>query len=265
MTVAAPSQSGYGELLRGWRQQRRFSQLELATLADVSSRHVSFLETGRARPSREMVLHLADYLDVPLREQNELLLAAGYAPAYPTRHLEEAAMQPATEALDMILAAHEPYPAIIIDRHWNLVSANAAALLLTSRVDAALLAPPVNVIRISVHPNGLAPHIANFAEYAHHLVARLRRQLEHTADAELEDLLAETLERCGPALLEQSTRGESVVLPLHLQVGGNRLALFSTVAVFGAPQEVTLAELAIETFYPADQATAAILRTWSTD
>lgn len=230
-------------------------------MAEVSSRHLSFLETGRARPSREMVLHLAEHLDVPLRERNAMLLAAGFAPTYPTKPLDDASMRPVTSALDAVLAAHQPYPAVIVDRHWNLVSANPVAFLLTSEVDhQELLDPPVNVIRLSFHPGGLAPHILNFPEYAAHLVARLRRQVDHTADPVLTALLEEACEHTGTNAAEADHGPDEVVLPMRLRLGSDELTLFSTIAVFGAPREVTLDELAIEAFYPADDATAAILQ-----
>lgn len=264
MGVAAPVTAhapGFGELLRGWRQRRRLSQLNLAGRAEVSSRHLSFIETGRARPSREMVLHLAEALDVPLRERNGLLVAAGFAPVYAASPLDEARMTPVRDALEMVLAAHDPYPAVVVDGTWNLVSANPAAFRLTDQVAPELLEPPLNVVRISVHPRGLAPHIVNFGQYAGHLLGRLRRQAERTADPALIELLAEAVEYCGASVTEAIPAPDDVVLPLRLRVADTELSLFSTISVFGAPRDVTIDELAIEMFYPADDATASALRT----
>ena len=180
-----------GELLRAWRRRRSLSQLELALEADVSSRHVSFLETGRARPSREMVLRLAEHLEIPLRERNSLLLAAGFAPLYAERSLEEPEMAPVQQALDRFLRAHEPYPAVILDRHYNLISANDAASVLTEGVEPELLEPPANALRVTLHPRGMAPRILNMTEWSAHLLHRLRRQASITGDPELEELYAE--------------------------------------------------------------------------
>ncbi len=207
-----------------------------------------------------MVLHLAEALDVPLRERNALLVAAGFAPVYAASPLDEARMTPVRDALEMVLAAHEPYPAVVVDGTWNLVSANPAAFRLTEQVAPELLEPPLNVVRISVHPRGLAPHIVNFEQYASHLLGRLRRQAERTADPALIELLAEAIEWCGPSVSEAVPAPDDVVLPLRLRLGGMELSLFSTISVFGAPRDVTIDELAIEMFYPADEATASALR-----
>src|SRR5579884_3609275 len=174
-----------GEMIRSWRRRRSLSQLELALEADVSSRHVSFLETGRARPSREMVLRLAEHLDIPLRERNRLLLAAGYAPLYSERSLQAPEMAPVHQALDRFLRAHEPYPAVVIDRHHNLVSANDALGSLTDGVAPELLASPANALRVALHPDGMAPRTLNLAEWSAHLLHRLRREATLTADPEL--------------------------------------------------------------------------------
>ena len=191
-TISAPL--GVGDLLRDWRQRRRLSQLDLSNEAAVSARHLSFVETGRSKPSRELVLHLAEHLDVPLRERNSLLMAAGYAPVYRERSLDDAEMDPVRGALDMILAGHEPYPAVIVDRLWNLVTANAAALsLFATGVAPHLLEPPVNVVRLGVHPDGLAPRTRNLAEFSEHLLVRLQRQLAVSPDAELQALYDEVL------------------------------------------------------------------------
>jgi transcriptional regulator with XRE-family HTH domain len=251
-----------GTLLRGWREHRRLSQLQLASQADVSTRHLSFVETGRATPSREMVLHLAEEMDVPLRERNRLLLAAGYAPVYRERGLDEAALAPVREAVRQVLTAHEPYPALVVDRHWHLVDANATASLFTALVAADLLAPPLNVLRASLHPDGLAPHIVNLGEWRAHLLGRLRRQAVFTGDEELRELYEEL--RGYPCdqpepLVEVPGPGD-VVVPLRLRYGDAELSFFSTVATFGTPLDVTVAELMIEGFFPADAPTAAALR-----
>lgn len=249
-----------GTLLRDWRQRRRRSQLDLALDAEISTRHLSYVESGRARPSREMVLRLATQLDVPLRARNTLLLAAGYAPAY----REDAAMGGAREAVQMILDAQAPNPALAVDRHWHLVAANAVLpKLLEGITDPALMAPPVNVLRLSLHPAGLAPRIGNFSEWRAHILERLHRQVEASGDAVLTGLLAELRALPAPPKAAPTTPGLApggVVVPLLLDSPAGRLALLSTTTVFGTPMEVTLSELAIEAFYPADAATAERLR-----
>jgi transcriptional regulator with XRE-family HTH domain len=260
--AVAPSQRvSIGELLRAWRQRRSLSQLELALEADVSSRHVSFLETGRARPSREMVLRLADHLDIPLRERNRLLLAAGYAPLYVEHSLEEPAMAPVHAALDRFLRAHEPYPAVVLDRHYNLVSGNDALAVLTVGVAPDLLEPPANALRVTLHPNGMAPRIVNLTEWSAHLLHRLRRQATLTADPELERLHDELASYPGVCVQAPAgdDAGSDIVLPLRVRIEDRELAFFSTVSTFGTPIDITLAELMIEAFYPANAATAAYL------
>jgi transcriptional regulator with XRE-family HTH domain len=259
--AAATAPAPVGELLRSWRQRRSLSQLELALDADVSSRHVSFLETGRARPSREMVLRLAEHLDVPLRERNALLLAAGYAPLYGERSLQEAEMAPVRQALDRFLRAHEPYPAVVVDRHYFLVAVNDATHVLTDGVAPELLEPPANGLRLTLHPRGMAPRIANLKQWSGHLLQRLRRQASITGDRELEALYAELAGYPGVAVEppHEQAAGADVVLPLRLQDGEHELAFFSTVSTFGTASDVTLAELAVEAFYPADAATATRL------
>jgi len=254
-----------GDLFREWRQRRRLSQMELALGADISTRHLSFLETGRSVPSREMVLHLAEQLDVPLRERNSLLLAAGYAPAFRERPLDDPALADARKAVDLLLAGHEPYPALAIDRHWTLLAANGAATRLLAGVPAAQLQPPLNVLRLSLHPDGLAPRIANLPEWRLHLLARLRRQVDITADPVLADLMRELQDypvAAGPwsGVATAEPVAASVVVPLRLVAGPVTLNLISTTTVFGTPVDITLSELALETFFPADAATAAILR-----
>jgi transcriptional regulator with XRE-family HTH domain len=261
-----PRPPPFGELLRHWRQQRKLSQLELALAAAVSARHLSFLETGRSLPSREMVLKLCKRLDVPLRERNALLSAAGFAPVYSERPLEHPALDAARAALQLVLAGHEPSPALAVDRHWNLVLANRAVAPLLAGVDPALLAPPLNVLRLSLHPRGLAPRILNLAQWSGHLLTRLRHQQEVTGDAALGELLAELealaaeaglAEREEEALEEGGAGG--IVVPLRLRVGEETLTFLSTTTVFGTPMDVTLAELAIESFFPADAQTAQAL------
>ena len=253
---------GVGEHLREWRLRRRLSQLDLALEADISTRHLSFLETGRAQPSRDMLLHLAEQLDVPLRERNVLLVAAGYAPVFRERSLEDPALAAARTAIDLVLAGHEPFPAIAVDRHWRLVAANEAVELLLRGVDQDLLQQPVNVLRVALHPNGLAPRTVNLAEWRAHLLARLRHQIELTADPELIKLLNE-LQRYPVARSAKpppAPPGAAIVLPFQFQTEHGIVTLISTVTVFGTPIDVTVAELALECFYPADTATADILQ-----
>jgi transcriptional regulator with XRE-family HTH domain len=253
-----------GDLLREWRQRRRMSQLDLALEAEVSTRHLSFVESGRAQPSREMVLHLAEQLDVPLRERNMLLVAAGFAPVFRERPLQDPALASARRAIDLVLKGHEPYPALAIDRHWTMVAANAAVARLVGGVDPLLLGPQVNVLRLSLHPGGLSSRIANLGEWRAHLLERLRRQIEASADPVLAELLTELLAypSSGSRSARASAAGDlaGVVVPLQLVTDAGTLALFSTTTVFGTPVDVTLSELALECFYPADAATAEALR-----
>ncbi len=254
-----------GGQLRDWRRRRRLSQLDLSLDAEISPRHLSFLETGRSLPSRAMLLRLAERLDIPLRERNVLLTAAGYAPVFPQRPWTDPALAAARRALDLVLRGHEPFPALVIDRHWTLIAANRAVTALIGDVDPELLAPPVNVLRLSVHPKGLAPRIVNLAEWHAHLTERLRRQAELTADPALAALLDE-LAKYRPARDRRFARGPAdhpftgVYVPLQIEAGGRQLSLFSTTTVFGTPVDITLAELALEAFYPADEATAEGLR-----
>jgi transcriptional regulator with XRE-family HTH domain len=253
-----------GELLRMWRQRRRMSQLDLALEADVSAKHLSFVETGRARPSRELVLHLAEQLAIPLRERNILLVAAGYAPIFPERHLDDPALVAARQAIDLILAAHEPYPAMAIDRHWSLVAANRAVAPLLVGAEPNLLQPPVNVIRLSLHPAGIAPRIENYAEWRAHLLTRLHEQIEVSADPVLIALLREVAAYPPPDGVRDQTPPDhdnvSIVVPLLLTIDAGRLAFFSTTTVFGTPIDITLSELALESFFPANETTGEIMR-----
>ncbi|MEO6713851.1 MAG: helix-turn-helix transcriptional regulator [Mycobacteriales bacterium] len=254
--------SSVGTLIREWRGTRRLSQLELALEADISTRHLSFVETGRSMPSREMVLLLADRLDVPLRARNQLLLAGGYAPVYPESALDSAPMSVVRAALRRLLAGHDPYPAAVVDRFWNLVDSNESAAILTAGVSAELLTPPANVLRITLHPEGLAPRIVNFGETRSHLLGRLRRQVSVSNDAGLAELYAELAGYpCGDHVPEVEVPGPGdVVIPLRLRFEGHQLSFLSTIATFGTPLDVTAAELIIESFYPADDLTAQVLR-----
>jgi transcriptional regulator with XRE-family HTH domain len=251
--------SAVGELLRQWRRRRGLSQLALAAAADVSARHLSFVETGRSRPSRAMLLRLGEHLDVPLRERNALLLAAGLAPAYPQHRLDDPPMAAVADAVARILAAYEPYPALVVDRHWELVDANAAVALLTAGCAPGLLEPPCNVLRLALHPDGLAPRIRTLGSWRAHLLARLRHQIAMTGDAVLQELHDEL--RTYPAPPAEPAPHVAPVVPLRLTTpDGRELAFLSTTTLFGTPGDVTVDELAIEAFLPADDATATALR-----
>ncbi|MBN6039337.1 helix-turn-helix domain-containing protein [Amycolatopsis sp. 195334CR] len=251
-----------GELLREWRDRRRISQLDLAISADISTRHLSFVETGRSAPSRDMVLRLGEHLDVPLRERNQLLLAAGFAPVYGESGLDAPEMAAAREAVRQLLTVHEPYPAVVVDRRWNMVDSNASVALLIAGVAPELLDGPVNVLRATLHPDGMAPRIANLGEWRAHLLGRLRREVAATADPELSDLLAELRGYpCADVVPEvEVPKPGDIVVPLRLRHGDTELSFFSTVATFGTPLDVTLAELSIEAFFPADAHTAEVIR-----
>jgi transcriptional regulator with XRE-family HTH domain len=258
-TATLGHMNAVGTLLRDWRVRRRLSQLDLALEAGVSTRHLSFVETGRSRPSMEMVLHLADKLEVPLRERNQLLLAAGYAPRYAARSLEDPDMAPIRDALGRVLEGHEPYPAIAVDRGWNLVASNAALGILLDGVDPELLKPPVNCMRLALHPDGLAPRILNLGEWRAHLLHRLRQQIDLTADAQLEALYDELLGYPGGEPPEAAPRGDEIMVELRLAGEGGELTFFSTVTTFGTAVDITLAELSIEAFFPGDASTAHAL------
>lgn len=262
MTITSPAPR-VGGLLRDWRQRRRLSQLDLALEAEVSARHLSFVETGRSRPSRELVLHLAHHLDIPLRERNPLLLAAGYAPLYPHTPLDSTEMAPVRDALDKILAGHEPFPAVVVDGGWDLVSANGAASeIIAQGVSPDLLAPPANTLRLSLHPNGLAPRIRNLGEYSAHLLARLDRQAAASARADLTELAAELRSYPGVVAGPEAAGDIATALfvPLVLDAGEAQWRFFSTIATFGTALDITVAELAIESFFPADEHTTKALQ-----
>ena len=258
MTTAAPPSappSSVGRLLRGWREHRRLSQLYLANEAEISTRHLSCVETGRARPSRAFVLHVAEHLDVPLRARNELLVAAGYAPVYTHTYLEAPEMASVRQALDLVLAHAEPFPALVVDRHWNLVRANAGLGLLLHGVAPELLAPPVNVLRVSLHPDGLAPQMEELGAYSAHVLHTLRRQAAVLADPGLLALHDELARYPGVQADVPVTEPVGVVLPVRLRTPYGLLSFFTTIARFGTAADVTLAELSIESFFPADEAT----------
>jgi transcriptional regulator with XRE-family HTH domain len=263
MALAQQPHRPVGELIRDWRQHRRLSQLDLALHADVSTRHLSFVETGRSLPSRDLLVRLAEHLDVPLRERNTLLVAAGYAPIYAATPLDDPAMQVVKEAVDLVLAGHEPYPALAIDRHWNLVAANRAVAPLLEGVAPELLEPPVNVLRISLHPDGLGSRTVNLAFWREHILTRLARQVELSHDPVLaalhEELSAYPAPDSTGHRLDDGRYGDLVV-PIRLRTPSGILSFFTTTTVFGTAIDVTLDELAIESFFPADAATADAFR-----
>jgi transcriptional regulator with XRE-family HTH domain len=250
-----------GEKLRFWREKRRLSQLQLAGEAEVSSRHLSFVETGRSTPSREMVLRLAEHLEVPLRERNGLLLAAGHAPAYAQTSLDAPQMSAVRSAIRQVLTGHEPFPALVVDRDWNLVDANSSLDLFTNGVAPELLVPPVNALRLALHPAGLASRIANLAEWRTHLLNRLYRRVTLMGDSGLAGLYDELSSYPGGRSEHtfDVNVGHGIVVPMRLRHGDQELALFCTVAVFGSPLDVTVAELAVESFFPADRPTGEFL------
>jgi transcriptional regulator with XRE-family HTH domain len=263
---AAVTPQPFGERLRHWRQHRRLSQLDLASEADISTRHLSFVETGRSVPSREMVLRLSERLDIPLRERNTLLTAAGYAPMYRERALDDPALTAARQAVELILKSHEPFPALAIDRHWNMVASNSVVPHLLAGVDASLLQGPVNVLRLSLHPLGLAPKIANLGQWRTHLFERLRHQIAATADPALASLLEELKNYPLPEGSDLQIEGEhpGVVMPFKFRTPAGVLSFISTVTIFGTPADVTLQELAMETFFPADDFTRQALQALAT-
>jgi transcriptional regulator with XRE-family HTH domain len=256
------TEQNFGDQLRAWRQRRRMSQLDLASEAGISTRHLSFVETGRAAPSREMVLQLAEHLELPLREQNAFLVSAGFAPRFRERSLSDPELAAVRSAIDMVLKGHEPNPALAIDRRWTLIAANDAALKLMGGAAAAhLLAPPANVLRASLHPEGLAPRILNLGEWRAHIFARLERQIDATADVALIALLDELRAYPGGGAHAPPLREAAPVLtPLKLRTEQGVLSLFGVTTLFGMPQDVTLDELAIESFFPVDAESARMLR-----
>jgi transcriptional regulator with XRE-family HTH domain len=266
-TVPSPNPAAsrtVGDLLREWRQRRRMSQLLLATEADISTRHLSFVESGRALPSREMVMHLAERLEVPLRARNTLLVAAGYAPLFRERPLSDPQLAAARQAVELVLKGHEPYPALAIDRHWTIVAANNALAPLLTGASPELLKPPVNALRLSLHPQGIAASIVNWHAWREHVLARLQRQIDVSGDDTLSALRDELAAYPAPPGVDAADHDDAAVnqiaVPLRLRTPIGVLSFFSTTTVFGTPVDVTLSELAIEAFFPADQETAAALR-----
>jgi transcriptional regulator with XRE-family HTH domain len=263
ISINEPGTRAVGDLLREWRQRRRMSQLDLACEADISTKHLSFLETGRSTPSRDMVLHLAERLEVPLRARNVLLNAAGFAPVFPERPLDDPEMAAIRQAIDLVLTGHEPHPAIAVDRHWCMASANRSVAPLIAGVDSSLLRPPVNVLRLSLHPAGLAPRTVNLAEWRGHLLGRLHQQIESSGDPVLVELMAELRaygEPGGSTVRDSGHDFAGVAMPLQLATNHGILSFFSTTTVFGTPVDITLSELALECFFPANQATVDEMR-----
>ncbi|WP_084963493.1 helix-turn-helix domain-containing protein [Thermoactinospora rubra] len=261
MGALAVHEESFGELLRSWRQRRRVSQLDLAIEAEVSARHISFLETGRARPSREMVMKLAEELDIPLRHRNRLLVAAGFAPVFREREVQAPEMGVVRQAIDKILGAHNPYPAVVVDAAWNLVAANdAAGTFFGAAVAPELLEKePVNVLRLTLHPDGMARRLVNLAEVRAHLLHRLRRQAEASGDGRLTELHDELAGYAYPGVelnVAHVPGPGDILLPIRIRHGDMVLSMFTTIATFGSPLDVTVSELAIETLWPADEQTA---------
>jgi transcriptional regulator with XRE-family HTH domain len=257
------SQLEIGSLLRQWRERRRITQLELALDAGISARHLSFVETGRSQPGRDLLLRILEQLSVPFREQNRLLLAAGHAPAYPDRSLDDPDLAPVRDALDLILSGHEPYPAVAVDRAWNMVAANRAMFALTEMVeiDPELLEPPINVIRIGLHPRGLGPLFVNLGNWHAHWIKRLEHQLAATGDEQLAGLIEEIAGYPAPECEVASELPTDEMLgPVRVRTAdGGELAFFGMFASFDTPFEVTTSELAVELLFPADRTTAETL------
>jgi transcriptional regulator with XRE-family HTH domain len=264
--VTASVSRDVGSLLRTWREQRRLTQLEVALDAGISARHLSFVETGRSKPGRAMLLAVAERLAIPYRERNEILLAAGYAPAFPERSLQDPALSPVREALDRILAAHEPYPGFAFDRGWNLVTANTAASAMVERrdIDPALLEPPINVLRLGLHPRGLAPYIANLGHWRSHFLGRLTQQIAITGDPQLSALLGELSDYPsgdGEAAAQREIAATDVLGPVRIHApGGGEWSFFGMFGGFDTPFEVTTSELALELLFPADQITQRVFK-----
>jgi len=249
-----------GSLLKTWRERRRKSQLDLALDAEISTRHLSFVETGRAKPSREMILLLAENLEIPLRERNKILITAGFAPVYSEKSFDDVTFSAARQAIELILKGHEPFPALAVDRHWNMVAANKTVPLMLEGVATELLAPPVNVLRLSLHPHGLAQKIVNLHEWREHLISRLKKQVEDTADFELEALLKELIAyKPLTSRREKALKTEGgIIIPLKIETQFGTLSFISTTTVFGTPVDVTVSEIALETFFPADETTREV-------
>lgn len=262
MAIPASQQLPVGDQLRDWRHRRRLSQEELAGLVGISLRHMSFLETGRSAPSRAMLMRLSDRLDVPLRERNRMFTAAGFAPMYGERPLDDAGLAAARRTIELVLRGHEPFPALAVDRHWQMHAANRAVAPFLRGVARELLEPPINVLRLSLHPDGVAPRIVNLGQWRAHLLHRLRQQVESTGDAVLEELLRELQSYPAPDY-DETPDPAAIAVPMQLRSEFGVLSFLSTTTVFGTPVEVTLSELAIESFFPADPRTARVMRTMS--
>jgi transcriptional regulator with XRE-family HTH domain len=262
MTLSAvePALPGVGGLLRAWRLQRRLSQLELSNIAEVSTRHLSRVETGLSRPGREFLLHVAEHLDVPLRARNDLLVAAGHPPAYSESDLSAPQMSAVSATIDMVLRHHEPFPALVADRGWDLVRANEGALALLDGVASELLGPPLNVLRVVLHPEGLGPRVVNMAAFSGHVLGRLRRQAALTGESRLLALIAQLSAYPGVVVTEPASEHLGVVVPLVLSTPLGELSFYSTQTVFGTAADVTLAELTVEAFYPANASTDELVR-----
>jgi transcriptional regulator with XRE-family HTH domain len=248
-------------LLRHWRTHRRMSQLELSNRTGVSTRHLSFVETGRAQPSRELLLHLGRALDIPMRDTNRLLLAAGFAPVFGDAPIDAPEQQHARDAIERVLNAHEPWPALVVDRHWNLVMANKAAMLFTEGIPDALLAPPLNVLRVCLHPDGLAPRIANLGAMAHHVLGGLQRQIDALGDPVLAELADELRGYVAHLDVDAHDGDHGLAITMELRRGDDTLRFLNLIATFGSAVDATTSELSIETFLPADGATAQALTT----
>jgi transcriptional regulator with XRE-family HTH domain len=250
--------SQVGDQIRGWRQRRRMSQLDLALEAEISTRHLSFVETGRAAPSRDMILNLAETLNIPLRERNVILMSGGYAPIFPERQLDAPELNSARAAIDVVLRSHLPYPAFAVDRRWQIVASNRALQPIYAGVAPELLQPPMNALRLSLHPNGMAPRILNLEEWRAHIFSRLREQIAASADPSLIDLYAELRTyggRSGHDSSKHSDPRTSTVVPFRVASPAGPLSFFTTTMVFGTPLDITLSELAVEFFFPADPET----------
>ncbi|MFE2881440.1 helix-turn-helix domain-containing protein [Streptomyces graminifolii] len=262
-TAAAPAGQGVGPLLRAWRERRRVSQLELALRADSSARHISFVETGRSRPSEEMVLRLAEHLDVPVRERNSLLLAAGYAPRYPETPLDDPALGALREGLERLIQGYEPYPALVVDATYTVVAANRGITMLLDGVAESLLQPPLNAMRLTLHPEGMAPRIRNLAEWRGHLLTQMERQIALHRSEPLRALYEEVAAYPAPEAVDDGEQPVDSVpyfaLPMRIEHDGRVLSFVSSISTFNTPMDVTVSELAIETFLPADPATAKYL------
>ncbi|MEU3175984.1 helix-turn-helix transcriptional regulator [Streptomyces sp. NPDC007000] len=273
-TATATATESVGPLLRAWREQRRISQLELALRADSSARHISFVETGRSRPSEEMVLRLAEHLDVPVRERNALLLAAGYAPRFPETPLDDPALEALREGIERLIAGYEPYPALVVDAMYDVVAANRGIMMLFDGVPESLLVPPLNAVRLTLHPRGLAPRIRNLREWRGHLLEQMERQIALRRSAPLRALYEEvaafpvpepepdSTEGAGAADGEESASVTYFALPMRIEHEGRILSFVSSISTFNTPMDVTVAELAVETLLPADPATAKYLHSW---